>query len=142
VIVVGGYSFQTNPFFIHWKQKDQLILSALLSFFSMDVLHLVVNCKISHCIFRTLEQALASPCNFYIMQLHGSSQDFHQGDDSVLIYIYIDTHTHTHTEKAKILFDKLGVVGQPSSLEDFNLFMFWGLRGEFKDLVTSLTTKA
>jgi hypothetical protein len=54
------------------------------------------------------------------------------------LYIYIDTHT----QKAKILFDKLGVVGQPSSLEDFNLFMFWGLRGEFKDLVTSLTTKA
>ena len=64
------------------------------------------------------------------------NNNLHHGDDSVL------THTHTHTQKAKILFDKLGVVGQPSSLEDFNLFMFWGLRGEFKDLVTSLTTKA
>ena len=28
------------------------------------------------------------------------------------------------------------------SLEDFNLYMFCGLRGEFKDLVTSLITKA
>ena len=28
------------------------------------------------------------------------------------------------------------------SLEDFNLYVFHGLRGEFKDLVTSLITKA
>jgi hypothetical protein len=60
----------------------------------------------------------------------------------MILSLYTHTHTHTHTHKAKILFDKLGVVGQPSSLEDFNLFMFWGLRGEFKDLVISLTTKA
>jgi len=137
VIVVDGYSLQTNPVFLRWKQKDQLILCALLSYFSMDVLHLVVNCKISHCIFRTLEQALASPlCNF---------MDLLKIFIKVMIlslYTHTHTHTHTHTQKAKILFDKLGVVGQPSSLEDFNLFMFWGLRGEFKDLVTSLTTKA
>jgi hypothetical protein len=37
--------------------------------------HLVFNCETSHCIFRTLEEALASPCNSCIMQLHGSSQD-------------------------------------------------------------------
>jgi len=54
----------------------------------------------------------------------------------------LHTHTHIHTQKAKILFDKLGVVGQPISLEDFNLFMFWDLRGEFKDLVKSFATKA
>ena len=62
------------------------------------------------------------------------NNNLHQGDDSV--------PTHIHTLKAKILFDKLGVVGQPISLEDFNLFMFWDLRGEFKDLVKSFATKA
>ena len=95
VIVVDGYSLQTNPFFLRWKQKDQLILSALLSYLSMDVLHFVVNYETSHCIFYTLEQALFSPCNSYIMQLHGSSQDIHQGDVSVPTH----THTHTHTQR-------------------------------------------
>jgi hypothetical protein len=66
------------------------------------------------------------------MQLHGSFQDLRQGVSSVSIYI----------QQAKSLFDKLGVAGRPMSLEDFNLYVFCGLRGEFKDLITSLITKA
>jgi len=45
-------------------------------------------------------------------------------------------------QKAKALFDELAAAGQPVSLEDFNWYVFCGLRGEFKDLVTSLITKA
>ena len=37
---------------------------------------------------------------------------------------------------------ELAAAGHPMSLEDFNLYVFRGLRGEFKDLVTSLITKA
>ena len=44
-------------------------------------------------------------------------------------------------QHAKSLFDELAAVGRPLSLEDFNLYIFRGLRGEFKDLVTSLMTK-
>jgi hypothetical protein len=36
------------------------------------------------------------------------------------------------------LFDELATTGQPISLEDFNLYVFRGLHGEFKDLVTTL----
>jgi hypothetical protein len=36
----------------------------------------------------------------------------------------------------------LVAAGRPMSLEDFNLYVFRGLRGEFKNLVTSLITKA
>jgi hypothetical protein len=43
-------------------------------------------------------------------------------------------------QKAKALFDELVAAGRPISLEDFNLYVFRGLRGEFKDLVTSLIT--
>jgi hypothetical protein len=39
------------------------------------------------------------------------------------------------------LFDELVVVGRPILLEDFNLYMFHGFRGEFKDLITRLMTK-
>jgi hypothetical protein len=45
-------------------------------------------------------------------------------------------------QHAKSLFDELVIAGRPLSLEDFNLYIFHGLRGEFKDLVTSLVTKA
>jgi hypothetical protein len=45
-------------------------------------------------------------------------------------------------QKAKALFDELAAVGLLVSLEDFNLYVFRGLREEFKDLVTSLITKA
>jgi hypothetical protein len=107
-------------------------LSALLSSLSVDVLHLVVDCSTSHYVWHTLEKALASPSNSRIMQLHGSFQDLQQGDSSVSLYM----------QQAKSLFDELATTGRPMSLEDFNLYVFRGLHGEFKDLVTSLITKA
>jgi hypothetical protein len=121
-----------SPSFLRWKQHYQLILSALLSSLSVDVLHLVVDCFTSHYVGRTLEKALASPSNSRIMQLHGSFQDLQQGDSSVSLYM----------QQAKSLFDKLVVASRPMSLKDFNLYVFHGLRGEFKDLVRSLITKA
>ena len=66
------------------------------------------------------------------MQLYGSFQDLRQGDSSVSIYM----------QQAKSLFDELAAASRLMSLEDFNLYVFRGLRGEFKDLVTSLITKA
>jgi len=45
-------------------------------------------------------------------------------------------------QQAKLLFDELVVVGQPISFEGFNLYMFHGLCGEFKDLVTNFMNKA
>jgi len=45
-------------------------------------------------------------------------------------------------QNAKALFDELADAGQPILLEHFNLYVFRGLWGESKDLVTSLVTKA
>jgi predicted ester cyclase len=55
------------------------------------------------------------------MQLYGSLQDLHQGDDIVTLYL----------QKAKGLFDELAVAGRPISFTDFNLYVFRGLRDEF-----------
>jgi len=38
-----------------------------------------------------------------------------------------------YMQQAKLLFNELVVVGRPISLEDFNLYVFHGLRGEFKN---------
>jgi hypothetical protein len=55
--VLAGYgiSLQVNPLFLRWKQQDQLILSALLSSLSMEVLHNVVGCQSSFSAWHTLE---------------------------------------------------------------------------------------
>jgi len=107
-------------------------LSVLLSSLSMDLLHLVVDCRTTHYVWHTLEKALASPSNSRIMQLYGSFQDLQQGDASITMYM----------QQAKLLFHELAIVARPISLKDFNLYVFCGLRGEFKDLVASLVTKA
>jgi hypothetical protein len=54
------------------------------------------------------------------MQLHGSFQDLRQGDASISMYM----------QQAKSLFDELAAAGRPMSLEDFNLYVFCGLRGD------------
>jgi hypothetical protein len=103
---VGSFS-TISPSFLCWKQQDQLILSALLSSLFVDVLHLVVDCSTSHCVWRTLEKAFASPFNSCIMQLHDSFQDLRQGDSSVSLYM----------QQAKSLFDELVAAGRPCLLK-------------------------
>jgi len=93
----------------------------------MKVLYFVVGYQTSCSAWRTLKQALASTSNSCIMQLHSSLQDLWQGDESVTQFM----------QKDKGLFDELVAVGRPISLKDFNLYVFRGLRGEFKDLITS-----
>ena len=120
-----------SPSFLRWKQHDQLILSSLLSSLCGCIASRSRLSYLAMCLANSWESS-TSPSNSHIMQLHGSFQDLRQGVSSVSIYI----------QQAKSLFDKLGVAGRPMSLEDFNLYVFRGLRGEFKDLITSLITKA
>ena len=96
-----GSSLAINPSFLHWKQYDQLILNTLLPSLSINVLHLMVECQTSSCIWRTLEKMLASPSNSRIIQLHGSFQDLRQCDASVAQYV----------QHNKSLFDELVAVG-------------------------------
>ena len=81
-----GSSSTIIPSFLHRKQQDQLILRALHSSLSMDILYLMVDCQTS-CVWRTFEKALASPSNSRIMQLHRSFQDLQQGDVSITTYM-------------------------------------------------------
>ena len=64
-----------NPAYLTWKQQYHLIMSALLSSLSVEVMHLVVDCNTSHDIWRMLKTILASPSNSRIMQLHVSFQE-------------------------------------------------------------------
>lgn len=79
----------------------------------------------------TLATTLASPSNSRIMQLHGSFQDLRQNDSTVSAYL----------QQAKMLFNEFVATSKPLSMEDLNLYVFCGLRGEFQDLVTTLSTR-
>jgi hypothetical protein len=125
-------SFSTiNPSFLCWKQQDQLILSALLSSPSMDVLHLVVDCQTSSYVWHTLKKAFFSPSNFHICNSMGLFKIF--GKEMLRLL-------HICSMPSHYLMNWLLLVGP--SLEDFNLYIFCGLRGEFKYSVTILVTKA
>ena len=117
IVVVDDSSIQVNPFFLFRRQQYQLIMSALISFISINVLHLVVDCKTLHYVLHALEQVLAFLSNSCIMQFHGAFQDLCQGDDYITIYL----------QKMKSLFDELAAVDQPILHEDFNLYVFFGL---------------
>jgi hypothetical protein len=80
----------------------------------MDVLHLMVNCHTSHCVWRTLEKVHMSPSNSRIIQLYRSFQNLRQGDASVTMYML----------QAKLLFDELTAVSRPITLENFNIYVF------------------
>jgi hypothetical protein len=98
---IDGSFLQVNPSFLCRKQHDKFILNAFLYSLYMDVLRLVVDCQTLHYVWCILEQTLASPSNFRIMQLHSSFQDLRQGDDSITIYL----------QKVKALIDELSATG-------------------------------
>ena len=70
VLTENGTSLQVNLLFLRWKQHDQLILSALLSSLSREVLHLVVGYQTSCSTWHILLSKLSLPpqtlvlCNF------------------------------------------------------------------------------
>jgi len=57
------YALSVNFAYLSWKQQDHLIMSALLSSLSVEVLHLVVDSNTSHDIWTTLKTTLASLSN-------------------------------------------------------------------------------
>ncbi|KAG8379540.1 hypothetical protein BUALT_Bualt07G0099600 [Buddleja alternifolia] len=121
-----------NPAFSQWEQQDNLLMSALLNSLTEEVVCLVVGATTSHAIWKTLEHAFASPSQARIMQLRLQLQSLKQGDLSIQSYL----------QQAQSLADKLAAVGQPLNIVDFNLYIFKGLRSQFRDSVTTLTAKA
>ncbi|KAK2987919.1 hypothetical protein RJ640_003049 [Escallonia rubra] len=101
----------------------------LISSISEEILPLVVGCNTSHDVWKVLASSLASPSNTRILGLHKSLHELNQKDDTISAYL----------QRAKIIFDELSAAGRPLSPEDFNIYIFRGLKPEFKDLVTILS---
>ncbi|KAH0765347.1 hypothetical protein KY285_001218 [Solanum tuberosum] len=78
-----------------------------------------------------LAAAFSYPSNTRILNLHMQLQNLKQD------YLSITQYHH----KAKLLIDELAAAGRPICLPDQNIYMFKGLRCEFKDIITTLSAR-
>ncbi|GMQ04958.1 hypothetical protein CsSME_00050184 [Camellia sinensis var. sinensis] len=106
-------------------------MSLLITSLLEEILPLVVGLSSSHVVWSTLEALLASPSNTHIRSLRMTLQQLRQEDASVSSYLH----------HAKVVFDELIVASHPLALVDFNIYVFKGLRPEFKDLVTTIAAQ-
>ncbi|KAH0686137.1 hypothetical protein KY284_016690 [Solanum tuberosum] len=117
-----------NPTYIWWIKQDQLIMNLIISSLSEETIPIVIGLPMTKSIWDALEAAFSSPSNTRILNLHMQLQNLKQEDLSVTQYLH----------KVKLLIDELAAAGRPVCLPDQNIYMFKGLRSEFKDIVTAL----
>lgn len=51
IVAIDIAAHVLNPYFLSWKRHNQLIISALVSSMSIEILYLVVDCDISYIVF-------------------------------------------------------------------------------------------
>lgn len=114
-----------NPAYAAWVRRDQALLSLLVSSLSEDVLATAVGCQTSKELWDALEQSLASAS--HSRQLHG----LRQGDSTTAAYL----------GRARLIVEGLALAGRKVSLEEQNLYVFRGLRPEFRGVTSSLAVR-
>uniref|UniRef100_A0A2N9FFA4 Reverse transcriptase Ty1/copia-type domain-containing protein n=1 Tax=Fagus sylvatica TaxID=28930 RepID=A0A2N9FFA4_FAGSY len=121
-----------NPAFQTWHLQDQLIMSALISSLSENILAHIVKCGTSREVWLTLERMFTSQSRARTMQIHYQLATLKKGDSSVADYFH----------KFTGLADTLAAVDHP--LHDFELvsFLLAGLGPDFDSLVTSVKIRA
>ena len=72
-----------NLEFQNWHLQDQLILSALISSLSENILAHVVTCRTSRDVWLTLERMFTSHSRAHIMQIHYQLATLRKGDSPI-----------------------------------------------------------
>ncbi|KAJ0962959.1 hypothetical protein J5N97_028081 [Dioscorea zingiberensis] len=120
-----------NPAYQTWFQQDQLVLSALLSLLSEEVLTHVLFLSTSFEVWSTLEHMFSSRSRARIMQIRLQLSTLQKKDLSVTDYFH----------RVKNLADTLSAIGQPLQEEEIISYMLAGLGSDYDPLVTSVTTR-
>ncbi|XP_019179611.1 PREDICTED: uncharacterized protein LOC109174834 [Ipomoea nil] len=118
-----------NPAYRSWVKQDQSILSLLVSSMSDEVLHLAVGRNTAKEVWDSITAALGSSTCARCLNLLGQFQSLRQGNSSPADYI----------GQTQLLVEALALVGRPLSLDEQNLWVFRGLRPEFRSMAASLT---
>ncbi|GAV77188.1 UBN2_3 domain-containing protein, partial [Cephalotus follicularis] len=132
VSVHGHTDNQPNPATIAWQEQDQLLLSLLVSSLSESIIPIVVGLNTSHEVWTVLESAFVSPSNTRVLHLHMQMQRSQENDESVSTFLQL-LKSHANV---------LSAAGRPVSPADFNIYVFKGLKSEFKDLVITLSARS
>ncbi|XP_019184149.1 PREDICTED: uncharacterized protein LOC109179033 [Ipomoea nil] len=126
----GGTTSTTvaNPAHALWEQQDQSILSLLISSMSDEVLYLAVGRGTSHEVWTSITAALGSSTRARCLNLLAQFQSLRQGNSTPGEYL----------GRAQLLVEDLALAGRPVSLDEQNLYVFRGLRPEFRSMASSL----
>ncbi|XP_019153849.1 PREDICTED: uncharacterized protein LOC109150394 [Ipomoea nil] len=118
-----------NPAYHAWIKQDQSILSLLISSLSDEVMYLAVGRNTSQEVWQSIGAALGSSTRARCLNLLGQFQSIRQGNSSTAEFL----------GKAQLLVESLALAGRPLSLDEQNMYVFRGLRPEFRALAASLT---
>ncbi|XP_020412864.1 uncharacterized protein LOC109947331 [Prunus persica] len=126
-----GNTSQSNPEFISWRKRDQMLRSWIIASLTEDVMPHIVGTSTSSQAWKALTQAFGSRTNTRLLQLHTQLQNFSKGDLPVATYF----------QKAKLIADQLAATGKPLDTNEFNAIIFHNLGSDYSDMVTAMSTK-
>lgn len=120
-----------NNDYLTWSQNDQLILNALISSLSDNLIVQVVGYSTSREIWATLEHMFTTKSHACIIQLSYQLSTISKGSNSIIDYY----------SKVKHLSNTTSAAGSPLSSSEFISYLLVGLNNDFDALVTSVTIK-
>ncbi|XP_019155026.1 PREDICTED: uncharacterized protein LOC109151881 [Ipomoea nil] len=113
-----------------WEQQDQAILSMLVASLSEEVMYLAVGQATSRQVWLSIEGAFGSSTRARALGLLSQLQGLRQGDSTPAEFL----------GRAKVIIEELAMAGRPVTLDEQNLYVFRGLRPEFRAMASSLVT--
>ncbi|KAJ0981423.1 hypothetical protein J5N97_009678 [Dioscorea zingiberensis] len=120
-----------NTTYQQWLQQDQLVLSALLSSLSEEILGQVLFLSTSAEVWEALGRMFSSGSKARVMQIRMQLANVKKGDLSITDYF----------NRVKSLADTLSSIGLPLRDDEVVSYMLAGLGEEYDSLVTSVTTR-
>jgi hypothetical protein len=102
----GTLKLQPNPDFQAWLVQNQMILSALISLLTENILAYVVKCTTSREVWLTLERMFTAHSRACTMNIHYQLSTLRKGDSSIADYFH----------KFTSLVDTLAAIDQPLKL--------------------------
>lgn len=121
-----------NPAYTKWFQRDQLLLSWILSSLSEEVYSYIIDCSTSFAAWKALESAFGSVSQNRQLQLYVELRELKKHDMSITQYL----------QKAKSLADELAAAGRPISPAEFNAIIYRNIGIDFHPIVSALNLRA
>jgi hypothetical protein len=108
----GAFATIVNPKFLMWSQRDQMILSVLISTLIEPYVVHAIGCATSSALWNALFTMFASQARARVMQIYFQLATVKKGNNSIIKYF----------QTIKTLSDTLAAAGQP--LNDFESVSF------------------